>query len=134
MQNTNNDNKHRYKLIRLSILILECDFRFDLNLELNSLVQSLVPRQTCAEIICLHVACVASFPIPAKRNIRPREGVFLFGTHRKWSDKFVALFSTRPSLCPILLSACTGTGTLATWANLRADLRALGSFIHANGR
>ena len=42
MQNTSNDNKHRYKLIILrSILILGCDFRFNFNLELNNLVQVL---------------------------------------------------------------------------------------------
>ena len=42
MQNTSNDNKHRYKLIILrSILILGCDFRFNFSLELNNLVQVL---------------------------------------------------------------------------------------------
>ena len=43
MQNTNNDNKHRYKLhvILRSVLILECDFRFNFNLKLNNLVQVL---------------------------------------------------------------------------------------------
>ena len=83
MQNTSNDNTHRYKLILPSILILECDFRFNFNLELNNLVQSVARRQTQAEIICLRVACVASITVPAKRNIRPQEGVFAFGMRRK---------------------------------------------------
>lgn len=35
---------------------------------------------------CLKFAFIASVPIRAKQNIRPREGVFAFGTHRKWGE------------------------------------------------
>ena len=31
-------------------------------------------------------ACVASVPVRAERNIRPREGVFTFGTRGKWGE------------------------------------------------
>ena len=41
MQNTSNDNKHKYKLILRSILTLGSDFRFNFSLELNNLVQVL---------------------------------------------------------------------------------------------
>ena len=40
MQNTSNDTKHRYKLILRSILILECDFRFNFNLKLNNVTET----------------------------------------------------------------------------------------------
>ena len=40
MQNTSNDTKHRYKLILCSILILECDFRFNFNLKLNNVTET----------------------------------------------------------------------------------------------
>ena len=40
MQNTSNDTKHRYKLILRSILILECDFHFKLNLKLNNVTET----------------------------------------------------------------------------------------------
>ena len=30
--------------------------------------------------------CVASVPVPAERNIGPREGVFAFGTRGKWGE------------------------------------------------
>ena len=39
----------------------------------------------------------------------------------------------RPSGGPILLSARMGMGTLSMHASFRADLLALGSFMHANG-
>ena len=32
------------------------------------------------------IACVASVPVRAERNIRPREGVFAFGTRGKWGE------------------------------------------------
>ena len=38
MQNTSNDTKQRYKLVLRSILILECDFRFNFNLVSSNLV------------------------------------------------------------------------------------------------
>ena len=39
MQNTSNDTKHGYKLIR-NTLILECDFRFNFNLKLNNVTET----------------------------------------------------------------------------------------------
>ena len=40
MQNTINDTKHRYKLILRSILITECDFCLNFNLELNNVTET----------------------------------------------------------------------------------------------
>ena len=40
MHNTSNDTKHRCKLILCSILILECDFRFNFNLKLNNVTET----------------------------------------------------------------------------------------------
>ena len=36
------------------------------------------------------IACVASVPVRAERNIRPREGVFTFGTRGKWGKSKTA--------------------------------------------
>ena len=33
-----------------------------------------------------NIACVASVPVRAERNIGPREGVFTFGTRGKWGE------------------------------------------------
>ena len=71
--------------------------------------------------------CVASVPVPAERNIGPREGVFAFGTCGRWGEIkksalapfsalfVVAPFSARLSRGPIFRSC--GNGTLATQAN-----------------
>ena len=40
MQNSSNDTKHRYKLMLCYIFILECDFRFNFNLKLNSVTET----------------------------------------------------------------------------------------------
>ena len=40
MQNTSNDTKHKYKqILHRSILILECDFRFNFNLKFNKVTK-----------------------------------------------------------------------------------------------
>ena len=40
MQNTSNDTKYRYKPILRTILIPECDFRFNFNLKLNNVTET----------------------------------------------------------------------------------------------
>ena len=39
MQNTSNATKRGYKVILRSILILECDFRFNFNLKVNNVTE-----------------------------------------------------------------------------------------------
>ena len=41
-------------------------------------------REGCR--VAQKIACLASVPVPAARNIGPREGVFAFGTRGKWGE------------------------------------------------
>ena len=62
-------------------------------------------------------ACAASVPVPAERNIGPRE-IAARRSFRIRDARKMAPFSARPSRGSIFRSARTGKGTLATLAKL----------------